>query len=359
MSQSFSPKTLLISLQQLSPQMLVLSTVLHGMLLAVPVSSFLPTKLPLATAVKNEEDHDTLPVTTSTELFSTDKTLVHPKPPVDASVTTETSSTVAQLPPLPTSEYTGIWKHSKENVGTQIHTDRMNKDTERQEYTDTENKHTDNEEELITPHELLSTSTLSSDAIIDSQKNATTKNETLLPNSTTRAKPSLKQKKKLMARSSQESISSSVVVSDFSTNPNTQKLYVDSLSAYVDKPNLQTYELIPPVSAKEAFDTTFINLGREVILTADLNFAEPDKFTLSQRGVENIFGTALGKTPDELALLMKSKLEAQGFQVSHINTYGGGPFCEVKKGTFIQYISFAPTANGTGAIIVTWKTAPV
>ena len=67
----------------------------------------------------------------------------------------------------------------------------------------------------------------------------------------------------------------------------------------------------------------------------------------------------MGKTPDELALLVKSKLEAQGFQVSQINTYGGGPLYKVKKSTFSEYISFAPTVDGTGAIIVTWSSAPI
>ncbi|BAZ21875.1 hypothetical protein NIES4073_27530 [Kalymmatonema gypsitolerans NIES-4073] len=148
------------------------------------------------------------------------------------------------------------------------------------------------------------------------------------------------------------------VVSDFSTNTSTQEVYVDSLPGYIDKP-VQTSEMLPQISEKEAFDTTFLSLGGEIILTADLNFAEPDKFSLSKRGVENIFGTAIDKTPDELALLVKTKLEAQGFQVSQINTYGGGPLYEVKKRTFREYISFAPTADGTGAIIVTWRTAPV
>lgn len=345
MLQLFSPKSLLIALQQVSPYMLVLSLTLHGILLAIPISSFFPAKTQLSTTAKNEEDSKTakneedsnvLPVTTGTELFSADKTLVPPKPPVDTSVVIETDSVISQpAPPLSTPEYIETWEHSEE--------DALNQDT-------------GNTEQLTTPLPLLSSSSLPSPVTANSQQQ-TTKNKTSLPTSTTKAKPSLKQKKKSVVRPSKNSTASGVV-SDFSTNTNIQKVYVDSFPAYVDK-SLQTFEMLPQISEKEAFDTTFFNLGGEIILTADLNFAEPDKFSLSKRGVENIFGTAVGKTPDELALLVKSKLEAQGFQVSQINTYGGGPLYEVKKSTFTEYISFAPTADGTGAIIVTWKTAPV
>lgn len=349
MLQSFSPKNLLIGLQQISPYMLLLSLILHGILLAIPISSLFPGKTQLSTiaknkeTVKNQKDLNVFPVTTGTELFSADKTLVARKPPVDTSVVTEPESVIEEVsPPLAaTPEFMETWERTQENAHKEGY---MEEDT-------------GNREELTASLPLLSLSSLPSPVIANSQQ-LTIKNKKQLPTSTTKPKPSLKQKKKFLARPSKNSTASSVV-SDFSTNTSTQEVYVDSLPGYIDKPDLQTSEMLPQISEKEAFDTTFLSLGGEIILTADLNFAEPDKFSLSKRGVENIFGTAIDKTPDELALLVKTKLEAQGFQVSQINTYGGGPVYEVKKRTFREYISFAPTADGTGAIIVTWRTAPV
>ncbi|WP_414589320.1 hypothetical protein [Scytonema sp. PCC 10023] len=348
MLQSFSPKTLLIGLQQISPYMLLLSLILHGILLAIPISSLFPEKTQLSTTAKNEEtaknekDLNVFPVTRGTQLFSADKTLVTPKPPVETSVVTEPDPVIEEVsPPLATPEFMETWEHSQENALPEGY---MEEDTE-------------NREELIASLPLLSPSSVPSPVIANSQEQ-TTKNKKQLPTSTTKRKPYLKQKKKSLARASKDSTASGVV-SDFSTNTSTQKVYVDSLPGYIDKPDLQTSEMLPQISDKEAFDTTFLSLGREIILTADLNFAEPDKFSLSKPGVENIFGTAIDKTPDELALLVKTKLEAQGFQVSQINTYGGGPLYKVKKNTFSEYISFAPTIDGTGAIIVTWRTAPV
>jgi len=341
MLQSFFPKNLLIGLQQISPYMLLFSLALHGILLAIPISSLFPGKTQLSTTAKNEEDSNVFPVTTGTELFSADKTLVAPKPPVDTSVVTEPGSVIEEVsPPLATPEVMETWEHSQENALKEGYTE----------------EDTGNREELPASLPLLSPSSLPLAVIANSQEQ-TTKNKKQLSTSTTKAKPSLKQKKKFLARPSKDSTASGVIP-DFSTSTNIQEVYVDSLPGYIDKP-VQTSEMLALISDKEAFDTTFISLGREIILTADLNFAEPDKFSLSKPGVENIFGTAIDKTPDELALVVKTKLEAQGFQVSQINTYGGGPLYKVKKSTFTEYISFAPTADGTGAIIVTWRTAPV
>lgn len=348
MLQSFSPKTLLIALQQVSPYMLLFSLALHGILLAIPISSLFPGKTQLSAmakneeTAKNEEDSNVFPVTTGTELFSADKTLVAPKPPVDTSVVTEPGSVIEEVsPPLATPEVMETWEHTQENALKEGYTE----------------EDTGNREELAASLPLLSSSSLPLAVIANSQEQ-TTKNKKQLSTSTTKAKPYLKQKKKSLARPSKDSTASGVIP-DFSTNTNIQEVYVDSLPEYIDKPDLRTSEMLAPISDKEAFDTTFISLGREIILTADLNFAEPDKFSLSKPGVENIFGTAIDKTPDELALVVKTKLEAQGFQVSQINTYGGGPLYKVKKSTFTEYISFAPTADATGAIIVTWRTAPV
>ncbi|KAB8316982.1 hypothetical protein SD81_028130 [Tolypothrix campylonemoides VB511288] len=346
MLQSFSPKTLLIALQQISPYMLLISLILHGILLAIPISSLFPGNTQLSRTIKNEEtaknkkDLNVFPLTTGTELFSADKTLVAPKPPVDTSVVTEPDPVIEEVSPsLTTPEFMETWEHSQENVHKEGY---IEEDTR-------------NREELTASLPLLSASSVPSPVIANSQEQ-TTRNKKQLPSSTQR-KPYLKQKKKSLARPSKDSTASGVV-SDFSTNTSPQKVYVDSLPTYVDK-SVQTFDVLPEISEKEAFDTTFISLGREIILTADLNFAEPDKFSLSKPGVENIFGTAIDKTPDELALLVKTKLEAQGFQVTQINTYGGGPLYEVKKRSFTEYISFAPTADGTAAIIVTWRTPPI
>src|SRR5919199_1640636 len=122
MLQSFSPKALLIGLQQISPYMLLLSLILHGILLAITISSLFPGKTQLSTTAKNEEtaknekDLNVFPVTTGTELFSADKTLVAPKPPVDTSVVTEPDSVIEEVsPPLATPEFMETWERSQEN----------------------------------------------------------------------------------------------------------------------------------------------------------------------------------------------------------------------------------------------------
>jgi hypothetical protein len=110
---------------------------------------------------------------------------------------------------------------------------------------------------------------------------------------------------------------------------------------------------------KELFDAVFSSLSDELSWSEDLNFSQPDEFAESILGIDKIFGTVLAKTPDEVALIVKSKLEAQGFNAYQKSIYGGGSLYEVKKASFTKYITFAPTVDGTGTIVISWSKPPV
>jgi hypothetical protein len=110
---------------------------------------------------------------------------------------------------------------------------------------------------------------------------------------------------------------------------------------------------------KQLFDAIFSSLSDELSWSEDLNFSQPDEFAESILAIEKIFGTVLAKTPDEVALIVKSKLEAQGFNAYQTSIYGGSPLYEVKKGSFTKYITFAPTVDGTGTIVISCSKPPV
>ena len=106
-----------------------------------------------------------------------------------------------------------------------------------------------------------------------------------------------------------------------------------------------------PKTEEQAFDATLQNLY------AQLGWTEEKDFALTSE-VERIFGKDSNKTPDELALLVKSQLESEGFEASQINQEASGILYEVKKGKFSKYISFVPTKEGKGAIILALKNLP-
>ncbi|MCJ8282088.1 MAG: hypothetical protein MJK14_20155 [Rivularia sp. ALOHA_DT_140] len=106
-----------------------------------------------------------------------------------------------------------------------------------------------------------------------------------------------------------------------------------------------------PKTEEQAFDATFQSLYAQLGWTQEKDFA-----TTSE--VEKIFGKDTNKTPDELALLVKSKLESEGFEASQINQETPGILYEVKKGEFSRLISFVPTKEGKGAIILALKNTP-
>lgn len=295
----FSLNQLLNSLRQISPSMLLLSITLHGILLALPMSSVLIEKPQLSkTVAKKEAPLEWLPLPSGGEIFNATNMLVHPKPP---ETTPSPAETALVLPPLPTSLPTAP--------------------------PEVEPVEEIEQEVSVVPEEVEVQGR--GDAVIEEAvirgRGDTRKEET---------------------------------VTTLSPSP-PPDVSIDSLTVSVDEFRGQTVEWIPRNLEKEAFDSILTSLEEEILLTVDLDFAEPEKFGISKFGLENIFGNAIGKTPNEIAYIVKKKLEAQNFKVSLIKSYGGGPLYKVQKGEFIEYISFAPTTNETGAIIVTWKNLPV
>mgnify|MGYP001797682436 FL=1 len=106
-----------------------------------------------------------------------------------------------------------------------------------------------------------------------------------------------------------------------------------------------------PKTEEQALLSTFQSLYVQLGWTEEKDFAPTSK-------VERIFGKDTNKTPNELALLVKSKLESEGFETSQINEEASGILYEVKKGEFSKYISFVPTKEGKGAIILALKNTP-
>ncbi|GAB1542478.1 hypothetical protein NUACC21_51520 [Scytonema sp. NUACC21] len=311
MFQLFFLKNLLTSLRELSPTMLLISVALHGILLALPISSSLLEKSQIPKmAAKREEKILWFPLPTGKELFSTGDMLVSPKPPELMSPTPTTSEIVLDLPPLPN----------------------LTMDLEQQEKLP--QKKLQIEEETAT------------------EKKVSTA-QVLPPISPSPSPPE--------SRSSILNENSPIPEISISDTVDKTHSSLESVNSLPTSPAQPSVEIAPPLqnSEKELFNAIISSLEQEIPWTPNLTFAEPDKFSTSKFGLENIFGAAIDKTPDELAAIVGSKLEVQGFQVSLIGFYGGGPLYEVRKGEFIEYVSFAPTTERTGAIIVTWKTAPV
>ncbi len=102
---------------------------------------------------------------------------------------------------------------------------------------------------------------------------------------------------------------------------------------------------------EQTFDATFQNLY------AQLGWMEEKDFATTSE-IEKIFGKDTNNTPDKLALLVKSKLESEGFEASQVNQETSGLLYEVKKGEFTKYISFVPTEEGKGSVILALKIIP-
>ena len=106
-----------------------------------------------------------------------------------------------------------------------------------------------------------------------------------------------------------------------------------------------------PETEEQTFDATLQNLYVQLGWMEEKDFAATSE-------VEKIFGKDTNNTPEKLALLVKSKLESEGFETSQVNEETSGLLYEVKKGEFTKYISFVPIKEGKGAIIITLKNSP-
>jgi hypothetical protein len=110
---------------------------------------------------------------------------------------------------------------------------------------------------------------------------------------------------------------------------------------------------------KQIFNAIFTDLQQELSWTEDIYFAQPSDFSPTKLEFDNFIGTFLDKRIDDLAAIVKTKLESKSFKVSQLSNYSDGLLYEVKKDNFTEYISFVPSADGTGVIIVVWKKSPI
>ncbi|MEC4817911.1 MAG: hypothetical protein SAK29_32265 [Scytonema sp. PMC 1069.18] len=331
-------ENLLTSLQEISPPMLILSIVLHGILLSIPISSSFLGKSKLSKITSKNESLEWLPSHSDTEIFSATNMLVNPKPPEIDSLSIDDLSTVTKPPlPLPTPTMEIRDMRATEDLTIKADVERQQQETVNQENTDLwELKARRNSEDTWEQNSIDNDATQSMAQSNQQFDSRSTKTSTVFDSTVFDSE-----------------------VSDASKSTRAQQDSVDSISVLPDQLNLQSSESRLQNSEKSIFDSIFISIQEEIVFTANLDFAQPNQFAFSKVGLEDIFGTAIGKTPNQVALLVKSKLEAQGFQVALIGVYGGGPLYEVKKGEFIRYLSFAPTVNKTEAIIVSWRTVPL
>jgi len=90
-------------------------------------------------------------------------------------------------------------------------------------------------------------------------------------------------------------------------------------------------------------------------------FAYPEFFFAGAQPRSEISGQpylAGGSEATQLADRLTNELQTNGFQVSQIGEYGGGPLYEVSQKAFLGYINLVPTQEGTGTIVVVWQSIP-
>jgi hypothetical protein len=288
-------------LQKLSPKMLLLSLLVHGLVLFIPFSSSLEKKSSSLPTIPNSQPTPLL--ISNTELFSEAKTLVKPKQANNPLFT-------SKLPPIPS----GLTAPANQSLPIPV----------------------------INPTQLQPPPP---PPVIPTKTAKTTTTKT-------------NQNSPRVPKSNQVTPKSSIVAKK-TVAPENRRIEKKKVNPVPTPKNTEISQPLSPVITpeEEAFDDVFVKLYEEIDFSDDLNFSEPDKFALMP-GVTNIFGTAIAQKPEELAILMTSKLEAQGFSVVRTSTFAGGQVYEVKKGKFIEYVTLTPDMQATGTIIVTWSQAP-
>jgi hypothetical protein len=375
MIESFAPSNFLIAIQQLSPSMLLLSLLMHSLFLGLPLSSSNePNSEQPKTVAKKQETPNVTLVPHKSGFFDAKKTLVTPIPklPPTDSLPNGTAQVVAELPPLPPSSGTVTQTLPPLPAGTVVTTPTT--------APLASTKVTLKPVQKATPSPLKKT-TATVAPFDDFPKYKNAQASSVCAASEIESKycqqtgdrlnliliffanklPSLGYKAKKIADKPD------VKVFQVSKAKQTQYLHFfiqdgQSTVIVLSLQQVQLQKLNNPVVdtvEKQVFDATFTRLYDELSWSEDLNFSQPGEFAESIPGIENIFGTVLGKTPDEVALIVKTKLEAQGFNASQTSIYGGGPLYEAKKGLFTKYITFAPTVDGTGTIVISWSKPPV
>jgi hypothetical protein len=313
MVKTYFTKNLLYPIQQISPLMLLLSLTIHGLLLLIPLSSSLERNRHDTTAFNQQPIF--VSKEKSGELFSDSKALVKQRDLTSTPIPTIDPEFIAQLPSLPSD--------ATAQTQLQIPVEATPKLPPNVIPTVAPSKIASNEK-------LIQYSTDQTAAVIVAAKTTSPKKQNL-----------------------------ERVVIPVKT-PVTSPTVVPSVTLSAPaKPKVEVQpETSPTQEEKEIFDSAFDKLDNELNLRSELNFSQPENFAPTVPGIQDIHGTATGK-PEEVAKNVKSKLEAQGFKASQINTYASGLVYVVTKNKSTYYITFTPNLEGTGTIIVTWSKSPV
>lgn len=315
MLKSYPSDNLLLSIRQLSPSMLLLSLIAHGLVLLIPFPS--SSKQKINDGNITQEQPILFSQSKSNQFFSDNKSLVEQKDLTSTPQPTNNPQFTAQLPsippdvtvqqlPIPSIQVTPTVAPREPSLNVSVSPEVS--------------------KQITDPVAAVVVAPIT---------------PSITPN------PPIKQNPK-RAVASKAKVKPSVVPS-IRTEP------VITTTAPEDDGTVP--EPSSTQEEKETFDDIFIKLNEELSLSKEPHLSQPD-FTATP-GTENIYGTAIGKTPEEIAKVVKSKLEAQGFKASQVNTYAGGFVYTVTKNKFAQYITFTPNLEATGTVIITWFTTPV
>lgn len=298
---SFS-KDCLSAVRQLSPSMLLLSLTLHGSLLLMPLSAFTGRKIPYSQTTSKQEQIF-VSQSESSQFFSNDKALVQQKDLTSTPIATIDPQFTSQLPSLP------------QDAPTQT--------------------------QLPIP-EIQATPTLPPpEALPEVTPSVAPANPNVFA--------SFKEVKQVT------DATAAVVVAPKTASPkkrNTTPTPKPSPTKMAPVKQSIPPEALPSSQEKETFDGILNKLNEELSLSEEVN-SQPEKFSAGIE-VERIYGTVIGKTPEEVAASVISKLELQSFKVSQLNNYAGGLAYTVAKNKFTQYMTFTANADSTGTVIITW-----
>lgn len=314
------PKDWLVAIKQLSPSMLLLSLTLHGLLLLMPLSSSPERKISHGKTTSKQQPI-VIYKSESSQFFSNDKALVTQKDLSNTLTPSNNPQFTSQLPllpqdttiqtqlPIPEIQATPILPlpevrlpvaPASSNVGFASF-------QEVQQATDT------------------------TAAVVIAPKTAPLKKQ-----NNTRTKAPIKPKTVVPATSPIQEAPKPVVTLEVPVK--------ESASP----------EVLPHPQEKETFDNILNKLNQELNLSEEVNFSQPEKFSPTIE-MQRVYGVAVGKTPEQVAASIISKLELQGFKVSQINNYIGGLVYIVTKNKFIEYISFTSDIELTGTVIIIWS----
>lgn len=126
----------------------------------------------------------------------------------------------------------------------------------------------------------------------------------------------------------------------------------------LDLKNLANLEVEPP-EARE-FQTVLGQLVNVDVLPAIGLVDLQDSAPFQGGNVKSLLGEFKEITPQALGVSLEQGLRGAGFEVSPISTnFGGGILYQVKKGSYIGYLSLAPTKTSGRTGIITLKKSPI